>query len=247
MVRAEEVGRVLGDGDHAEVVLARAPRHARDERPTFGIAQQRPRFVDHQKARAPLATDPVPHEVGDQMHRHRAQLFFQRLEVEDDQSPVQLDVCRSGEESTGQRAADVPPQSGRQARGHVVGDGLEDGVQVTHDRHRAPVRRGIGRDAAIGIGLVHGTIERCALVGVECRTRLGEHHVEQAEHGHNLFSEHVDPVGGRSPGRWQIEWIQVVGGAARQAHVLTFGCLTHLAVLVFRIDHQEVDSGQQVP
>ena len=67
VLESRKSATVLGDGDQAEVVLARPPGQAGQEGPALRVLHQLPGLVEDQHARLALATHLVPDEAGDQV------------------------------------------------------------------------------------------------------------------------------------------------------------------------------------
>ncbi len=170
VIRAQEVGHILRDGDQPQVVLASAPRHCRDEGAALGIAQQRPRLVDHEQPRPALLPDAPPDEGGDQVDGQRPQLLLELLDVEHDQVPIQLDVGRTGEQTARQRAVDEAPKPGRQTGGRLARAFPKDAMQIAQQWRGSVVRGSVLGDAARGVGGVQRVVEDRALEGAsDCR------------------------------------------------------------------------------
>ena len=84
-----------------------------------------------------------------------------------------------------------------------------------------------------------------ALLGAEWLVRFGEHDFQQTQQCRHLLSERIASLFILG-GRWQVEGVQVLSGATGQAHHLSAHGAAQRAVLVLRIDHQEVDADQEV-
>jgi hypothetical protein len=67
MSAISEIGDLLRDGDQSQVVLASPPSHCGEECANFGVAQQRPGFIDDQESRPALASHTVPDPTGDEV------------------------------------------------------------------------------------------------------------------------------------------------------------------------------------
>ncbi len=165
------------------------------------------------------------------------------MDVEDHQAAVERHVGWSTEQTTGQRAADVPAQPCRQSGRNVVVHGLQRGLQVRHERRRPGMRRWISRYATRRVRLIRGTVEHGSFMRAETRATFAEHHVHQANDRGDLLRERVQPVAGGSVRRRQVEWVEMVCRRTRQADKLSTRRIADSAVFVFRIDDEEVDAG----